>query len=285
VVVAQGSQVQGSQVQGSQVALITGAAGGIGQAMARRLKQHGYHVVVADLDGDAARRTADEVGGTAMAVDVRDFDANHRMVADVLSVFGRLDLAALHAGVNSGQRGADPLSFELYRRSVAVNMDGVVFGIDAVRPALAVQGGAIVVTASLACLAPEVSNPVYTAAKSAVLGYVRAMAAPLAEQGITINALCPGFVDTAMLGPGRSILVEQGFPLIQPDDVAAALLAVVDGEVTGQAWALVAGQPPTVYEFPPIPQTLTPDGRPAPELRVTAAPAQADAGQAQGESS
>jgi NAD(P)-dependent dehydrogenase (short-subunit alcohol dehydrogenase family) len=271
--------------QGTQVALITGAAGGIGEAIARQLSQRGYHVVAADIDLAAAQRIADDVDGTAMAVDVGDFGANHRLVADVLAACGRLDVAALHAGVNSGQRGAEPLSLELYRRSVAVNMDGIVFGIDAVRPALAVQGGAIVVTASLACLAPEVSNPVYTAAKSAVLGYVRAMAAPLAPQGITINALCPGFVDTAMLGQGRSILVEQGFPLIEPDHVAATLLTVVDGKSTGQAWAIVAGQPPTVYEFPPIPQTLTPDGQPAPEIRIPAPTAQADADQSQSEPS
>ncbi|MGE5829751.1 MAG: SDR family oxidoreductase [Micromonosporaceae bacterium] len=73
-------------------------------------------------------------------------------------------------------------------------------GIDAARPALAERGGGIVVLSSSAALAPENPNPVYTLGKAAVLGYLRAFAGPLRPSGITVNAVCPAFVDTALLG-------------------------------------------------------------------------------------
>lgn len=251
----------------SPVALITGGAGGIGTAMAKRLYKR-YQIVIADLDGGRAKQVADEVGGGVVEVDVSDLDSNRAMVDQVVSRYGRLDLVALNAGVNAGQRGGEAVDLEDYRRTVAVNMDGVVFGIDAVIPALMERGGAVVVTSSVACLAPEVSNAYYTLARSAVLGYVRAMAAPLDQYAITINVLCPAFVDTPMLGARRDVLIEAGFPMLAPDEIAAALESVVDGGLSGQAWALIAGRPPLRYEFPGLPSTLLPDGQPAPELQL-----------------
>jgi NAD(P)-dependent dehydrogenase (short-subunit alcohol dehydrogenase family) len=141
-----------------------------------------------------------------------------------------------------------------------VNVDGVVFGIDAATPALARDGGAIVVIASLAALGPDQANPVYALGKSAVLGYVRAMATPLARHRIAINALCPGFTDTAFLGITRKFLRKQRFPMLTPDDVADALGTVLDRADTGEAWTLVAGRPPARFTFTGVPTTLTPDG-------------------------
>jgi NAD(P)-dependent dehydrogenase (short-subunit alcohol dehydrogenase family) len=247
----------------TRVALVTGGAGGIGSAMVRHLAARGLRPVVADVDLAAARRLADEVDGAAVEVDVGDYSSNHAMVGSVLDRYGRLDLVALNAGVNSGQRAADPLDPAKVARVTAVNLLSVVYGIDAATPALARQGGAVVVTCSLAALAPEVSPPLYVMTKAGALAYVRAMARHLTPRGITVNALCPAFVDTAMLGAGREWLVGQGFPMLTPDDIAAQLLAVVDSGATGQAWAMVAGRPPTPYEFPATPDPLHPDGSPA----------------------
>ncbi|WP_155373664.1 SDR family NAD(P)-dependent oxidoreductase [Catellatospora vulcania] len=252
------------------VALITGGGGAIGAAFARQLAARGYHPVIADLDAEAAATVAAEVGGTAHGLDVSDHQANRDLVDTILSRHGRLDTVCLHAGVPTGQRATEPLDLIRYRRATAVNIDGVVFGIDAALPALSVRGGHIIVTSTLAVLDPSRANPLYTLTKSAVLGFVRALANPLKPRNITINALCPGFVDTPMLVALRPLLTEQGYPLLTPDDVAAAMGHVIDTASTGDAWALVPGQPPTRYEYLPIPPSLMPDGTPAPELQLPA---------------
>jgi NAD(P)-dependent dehydrogenase (short-subunit alcohol dehydrogenase family) len=246
------------------VALVTGGAGGIGTALCRALAARGYRVVVADLDLTAARSVADAVDGSAVAVDVGDWEASRAMVDHTLQRYGRLDLVALNAAVNSGQPGSQPLDPRRYLATNRVNVDGVVFGIDAATGALAHRGGAIVVTASLAALVPEVSNAVYALGKAAVVGYVRAIAAHLSARGITINAVCPAFVDTSMLSVNtRAVLTGQGFPLLSPGEVAAAALALADSGGTGEVWAMVAGRPPVRYDFPPVPTTLHADGRAA----------------------
>jgi len=245
------------------VALVTGGAGGIGSAIVRRLARRGCRVAVADLDRSAAAAVAEPVGGVAVEVDVTDFDANHAMVAEVLAHYGRLDVLVLNAGINSGIPGVQPLDLERYRRAMAVNVDGVAFGLDAARPALSVRGGAVVMMSSLAALSPGVSNPVYTLGKSAIVGYARAMARPLRQIGVTVNAICPAFVDTPMLGSTtRQLLVDRDFPLLTPDDVAGAVATVLDSGQSGETWVLVAGRPPVQYEFADIPATLLPDGSP-----------------------
>ncbi|MDI1463677.1 SDR family NAD(P)-dependent oxidoreductase [Catellatospora sp. KI3] len=250
------------------VALVTAGGGAIGAAYARHLAARGYHPVIADLDPDAATAVAHTVGGTAHTLDVSDRDANLALIDTILDRHGRLDLLCLHAGVATGQRATEPLDLPRYRRAVSVNIDGVVYGIDAALPALSVRGGHIIVTSTLAAIDPSRANPLYTLTKSAVLGFVRALANPLQPRHITINALCPGFVDTPMLDALRPTLAEQGYPLITPDDVATAMDHVIDTGTTGGAWALIPGQPPLRYDYPPLPPSLMPDGSPAPELRL-----------------
>jgi len=200
------------------------------------------------------------LGGNALRADVGDPDDNREMVAATLDRHGRLDLLVLNAGVNSEQPPDVPLRLERYRRTNAVNVDGVVFGIDAATPALARQGGTILVTASLAALGPEQANPLYAMGKSAVVGYVRAMSVPLARNGISINAICPGFTDTPILGIGKRLMRKQGFPLLSPEDVADACQTVLSEPGTGEAWVLVAGRPVTRFAFPAVPASLLPDG-------------------------
>ncbi len=248
-----------------RIALVTGGAGGIGSAVSRRLAADGYRVVVADIDSDAAARVAGDVDGDAVRLDASDYTDNHRVVTELTDRYGRLDLAVLNVGINSGQRGALPLDPARYHRCVAVNLDSVVFGIDAVAPAMAGNGkGVIVMTCSLSGLWPEVSNPVYTLTKTGALGYVRAMARLLAEQGIAIHALCPSSVDTPMMGASRDRALANGFPLLSPEQVADAMVTVAALDDTGTTWSLVAGQPLLRYEFAPVPPTLLPDGTPAP---------------------
>jgi NAD(P)-dependent dehydrogenase (short-subunit alcohol dehydrogenase family) len=242
------------------VALVTGGGAGIGEAVSTRLAAHGYRVLVVDIDLDAAKKVADAVGGVAFQADVADPAQHPAMAAHAIAQYGRLDLAVLNAGVSSGQAPELPLDVDKYRRTTGVNLDSVVYGIDAVTGPLAESGGAIVVTASLAGLDPTQANPIYAMTKSAVLGYVRAMSVPLAKRGVTINAICPGFVDTAMLGISVRLLRRQGFPLLSVDEVADAVLTVLAGSGTGEAWTLLPGRPPAPFGFPPVPSALLPDG-------------------------
>jgi NAD(P)-dependent dehydrogenase (short-subunit alcohol dehydrogenase family) len=235
------------------VALVTGGAGGFGRAFSRRLAARGHAVVVADLDADGAAEVATEVGGTAVTTDVTKPEDVVRAVRTALDTYGRLDVVALNAGVGSGLGPTDPLDLEAYRRVVGVNQDAVVYGIDAAVPHLRTAGGKIVVTASLAGLVPMAADPLYTLTKTAVVGYVRAVAPPLAALGVTVTALCPGFADTAILGALRGPLAEAAMPLLSTDDVGDAFLSLLDTGGPGDIWFVQPGRDPGPYEFRGVP--------------------------------
>ncbi len=163
-----------------------------------------------------------------------------------------VDLACLNAGVVAREADVARLSDEEYRRIVGVNVDGVVFGVR--RLAQVMDGGSIVVTASLAGLTATEQDPLYALTKHAVVGFVRSVAPQLAERGIRLNMVNPGFVDTPMLDEvGRAAFESAGFPLLQPEDVAAAVLRAVEDEEVGQAWIVQPGREPMKFRFPNLP--------------------------------
>lgn len=253
----------------NKVALVTGGASGIGLATARRLASNGAKVAIVDLDGDAAESAATEVGGIAVRGDVSRSDEWTRIITSVREQLGGLDVAHLNAGVTTGVADITELTDEQYRRIVGVNMDGVTFGVRAVVPELRSRGGgAIVATASLAGIVAFPADAAYTMTKYAVVGLVRSLGRVLGAEGITLNAVCPGLVDTPLLsGPIRDALTEAGFPLIDADAVAGAVLGCVLGDATGQAIVVQAGLEPTPYRFgrPPGPREPGAVGKLPPE--------------------
>lgn len=237
----------------STVALITGAASGIGAAVARRLSAGGARCVLVDLDGAGAERLAKEVGGVWLAADVSVQESSQRAVELAQEKFGRLDLLHLNAGISSG---VDMNAFDLaqYRKAVGVNMDGVVFGVAAAAPLLKLSGGgAIVVTSSLAGLVAFDGDPVYTMAKHAVVGLVRGLAVPLSRDGIRIHAVCPGFTDTPLVADVRDMFIGAGFPLLTADDVAAAVETAFYAEEPGTLLVVQPGRQPVPYRFAGVP--------------------------------
>ena len=203
---------------------MTGGASGIGAAIVALLRAEGADVRVLDVvDG----------------FDVSDPDA----WSDVEAA----ELACLNAGVTSVDD-----SVADYRRVVGVNVDGVVFGVRHLAEVME-PGSAIVVTASLAGLAPWPGDPVYTLTKHAVLGFVRAAAPGLAERGIRLNAVCPGFVDTPMTQPHEQLLRGAGFDLMPPTQVAEAVLVAARSEDVGQAWVVQPGREPMQFRYPNVP--------------------------------
>lgn len=210
-----------------RTALVTGGSSGIGAAIA-----------------DLVRREGAEV----QSLDVTDgFDVSDARAWDAV---GAVELACLNAGVVTGERDVRRLSDEAYRRILGANLDGVVFG---VRRLVRVMepGSSIVVTASLAGLVPTSEDPIYTLTKHAVIGFVRSVAPQLEERGIRINAVAPGFVETPLIDTAR--FADAGFPLLQPEAVAEAVLLAARDSETGQVWIVQPGREPLRFRFPNVP--------------------------------
>lgn len=237
----------------SRVLLITGGAGGIGAAVARRFAASGGRVVVADIDETAGRAVAAEVGGLFIRTDVSSEEDNRRAVAAAISEFGDLNVVHLNAGTGGAGGAGDDFDLSRYRSTLAVNLDGTMFGLRAALPALAARGGgAVVVTASIAGLAPATFDPVYSATKHAIIGLIRSLAPAWTAAGVTINAICPGFVDTQMITGLQPLITSGGLALATPDEVAIAVESLVSAGVTGEAWTVQAGLPAAPFPFPAI---------------------------------
>ena len=183
-------------------------------------------------------------------LDVVDgFDvADARAWDDVRAV----DLACLNAGVVTGESDIGHVTDEQYRRIVGVNLDGVVFGVR--RLAQVMEGGSIVVTASLAGLVGAEADPLYALTKHGAVGFVRSVAPQLAARGIRLNMVNPGFVDTPLLAEeSRPAFADADFPLLRPDEVADAVLLAARDDDVGQAWIVQPGRQPVKFRYPGVP--------------------------------
>jgi NAD(P)-dependent dehydrogenase (short-subunit alcohol dehydrogenase family) len=239
---------------GGKVALVTGAAGGLGRATAHALADAGAVVVAADIDAAGARAVAEEVGGHAVACDVSDLDANRAAVAFAEERCGGLDLVHLNAGIGTGCGVGDDFDLALYRRAMGANLDGVVFGLHAALPSLHARGGgAIVATASLAGLTGVAYDPIYSANKHGVIGLVRSVAAPLAEEGIRVNAVCPGYSESAIIEPLRDMLAESGIAIIPAETVAGVVVDLLAGDAAGECVVIQPGRDPLPFTFRGVP--------------------------------
>jgi NAD(P)-dependent dehydrogenase (short-subunit alcohol dehydrogenase family) len=211
-------------------ALVTGSAGGIGSAIVRKLRAEGLEV-----------RELDLVNG----FDVSDPEAWEHI--------GSVDLACLNAGVLTGSDDVASLTDREYRRAMAVNVDGVVYGVrrlDRVMP----TGSTIVVTASLAGLTAIPDDPIYGLTKHAVVGFVRSVAPQLQKRGIRIQAVCPGWADTGLLSSEfKQELDGRGYRLLEPSAVAEGVWAAYKSEGTGEAWVVQPGREPLLCEFKGVP--------------------------------
>jgi NAD(P)-dependent dehydrogenase (short-subunit alcohol dehydrogenase family) len=171
-------------------------------------------------------------------------------VARIVDRMGGLDIVHLNAGVTTGESDLEQLTDERYRRLLRVNVDGVVFGARAVLPVLRQRGGGdVVATASIAGVVPMPVDPLYSMTKHAVVGLVRSLGPVYEGQNIRINAVCPGITDTPMVDRERARLEEAGFPLIQPSEIAEAVMRAVTSGVGGQCWVVQPGRAPEPYRF------------------------------------
>jgi len=236
------------------VALITGAASGFGRALTQTLTGRGVRVVACDVDEEGGRRVAEETGALFIHCDVSDPDQNTAAVAVAVEEFGGLDFAFLNAGIALGTPLGEGFELEAYRQAMGVNLDGVVFGINAALPALKARGGgSIVATASLAGLTAVPMDPIYSANKHAVVGLVRSLAPVFAADNIRINAVCPGFAETAIIESIREHIVGAGVPIIPVEQVIEVVTGLLDGDMTGECWFVQAGRESQPFAFRGIP--------------------------------
>jgi NAD(P)-dependent dehydrogenase (short-subunit alcohol dehydrogenase family) len=190
-----------------RVAFLTGAASGIGRAVAEALAREGAVVSLADRDEAGVRAVAEGIaaaGGKVHAerLDVIDGDAVRAAIEGAAAREGRLDLVFNNAGISvSGEVLA--MEEEHWRRIVDVNLWGVIHGVRAAYPLMVRQGsGHIVNTASLAALLPAPLSVAYAATKSAVVGLSRSLRFEAAGRGVKVSVVCPGYVGTAILRNG-----------------------------------------------------------------------------------
>lgn len=181
-----------------RVAVVTGAASGIGRATAALLAREGATVIAADVNESALAWTESEDDIVAAPCDVTDEGANEALVSLAVESFGGLDAAVLNAGVGmSGHIATLPM--EQYDRTMDVNVRGVVLGIRACIPAMRARGGgAIAITASTSGQRGDPNMWAYNASKAAVINLARAAALDLGVDGIRVNAVCPGPTITGM---------------------------------------------------------------------------------------
>jgi NAD(P)-dependent dehydrogenase (short-subunit alcohol dehydrogenase family) len=243
-----------------RVALVTGGASGIGLAAARRLAAEGMRLCVVDIDGVAASSVAEALDGKAVQCDVSDPEQVDTAFAACARELGSIDLAFLNAGITihwSGDIGS--LDLADYRRSVGVNLDGVVFGVAAAVRAMRARteqdGGVILATASLAGILAWHPDPVYSLGKHAVVGFMRAIASNLAPEGISVHTICPGITETGALGDRRALVESIGVPVMEPEAIAetALMAARLPIERTGSCWVVQHGKTAWPMEFPDVP--------------------------------
>jgi NAD(P)-dependent dehydrogenase (short-subunit alcohol dehydrogenase family) len=218
-----------------RVALVTGGGNGIGRATAHALAQAGAHVAVSDVDADAARTVAEEIGrGEAHRLDVADEAAVEAVVGGVVERYGRIDILVNNAGLGARMPTVD-LPTERWRHVLAVNLDGSFFCARAAgRHMVAARRGAVVNVASIMGLVGNAhyGHLPYHSAKGALVNFTRALACEWAASGVRVNAVAPTFARTRLIEPlladealTRRLIADTPMGrFAEPEEVAAAIL-------------------------------------------------------------
>jgi 3-oxoacyl-[acyl-carrier protein] reductase len=247
----------------NQVALVTGAAAGIGRATAKRLAREGAHVVVADTDVDWGREAVEEIRGSGRQavfarVDVSSEEGVRRMVDSAVSELGGLDILVNNAFEGSGSRFPDAPADE-WSRVLDVALRGTMLGIQHGLAAMGPEGGAIVNVSSIAGLGTQPhSYPEYAAVKAAIVRLTECLAPLAEERGVRVNCIAPDWTATefvqgrfAAMTPEERAEATDGFGrppperFLEPDDVAGGVIDLIRDEgLAGRTLVMWCGEEP-----------------------------------------
>ena len=193
-----------------KIAIVTGAASGIGLALCQQLARRGALVTLVDVDGAPLAKAAEALASAGMraraaVVDVTDRDAVEQLVESAVSEFGRLDLLVNNAGIGVGGEARD-LAYADWKEVIDVNLFGVIHGVAAAYPLMVRQGcGHIVNVASVAGLVPLPGEISYVASKYAVVGLSHTLRAEAADLGVKVSVVCPGKIETPIYETSKII--------------------------------------------------------------------------------
>ena len=230
----------------NKVALITGSASGIGAATAKLFAREGAKVAIADINADGAEKQAKEISGgggeaIAIAVDISDLQQVQKMYEQVIATFGKIDILHCNAGVLIIGSAETPAE-EHWHQTLAVNLTGhyfcVKYGIPILRKA---GGGAIVITTSISGMMGEPDLMAYDTTKGGLINLTRQLAVEYAKDGIRVNSVSPGWIDTPFndpiyeLTPLDESSLDVTIPLARqgtPEEVATAVLFLASDEAS-----------------------------------------------------
>lgn len=241
------------------LAIVTGAGSGVGAATARKLIANGYRVAVFDRDGDAAVRTAHELGdaATAHTVDVADLAACRAAITDATADGTAVDILVNSAGAPHANIPVHELNAQTWTNMFDVNVLGVANMVTATLPDLTAPGGTIVNVTSVAGVRARTGLGAYCASKAAAISLTKTLALELAPRGIRVNSVAPGSLETPMFeqflrhGESMDSAMEHYLPQIplgrrgEPSEIADAILWVTGpqtGFVTGQNIVIDGGR-------------------------------------------
>jgi meso-butanediol dehydrogenase/(S,S)-butanediol dehydrogenase/diacetyl reductase len=245
----------------NKIALITGAASGIGLATARRLAQEGAKIFACDLnftllETEMAKLSATGATVKTLNLNVADVSACHAAVAKAVETFGRIDVLCNIAGIGQFKNFADITQAE-WDRMFAVNVTGLFAMTQAAMPHLLVSKGNVINMSSAAGVVGIPYNAAYCASKGAVLLFSKSLATEYASRGVRVNAICPGGVNTPLAAGFNNnlpkdidgALLGRVFPLTpfnaEPEEIAAAIAYIASDEarfVTGIGLSIDGGQ-------------------------------------------